>query len=51
MAHSPGYLTDIDRRPDIKEGFRKKQRNPCDVAVETKKRVCLCKHDLYINLQ
>jgi len=48
MAHSSGYPTDIDRKPDMKERSQRKQRSPCDVAVETKKRARLCKHDSYI---
>jgi len=37
MAHSLGYLIDIDRWPDRKERSREKQRSPCDVVVEMKK--------------
>ena len=51
MAHSPGYPTDINSRPDRKERSQGKQRSTCDVVVEMKKRACLCKHDLCINLQ
>jgi len=35
MAHSPGYPTDIDRRPDRKKRSQEKQRSPCDMAVES----------------
>ena len=35
MAHSLGYPTDIDRKPDRKERSQRKQRSPCDVAGET----------------
>jgi len=41
----------IDRWPDRKEGSQEKQRGSCDVVVETKKQVHLCKHSSYINLQ
>jgi len=51
VAHSLGYLTDIDRQPDKKERSREKQRGSCDMAVETKKQVHLCKHNSYIILQ
>ena len=38
MAHSPGYPTDNNSWPDRKERSREKQRDICDVAVETKTR-------------
>jgi len=37
VAHSLGYLTDIDRQPDRKERSQEKQRSSCDVVVKTKK--------------
>ena len=33
MAHSLGYPTDIDRKPDGKQRSQRKQRSPCDIAV------------------
>ena len=50
MAHSLGYLIDIDRWPDRKERSQEKQRSSHDMVVEMKKQAHLCKHSSYINL-